>query len=113
MSATIWVDPKTNSVFLASNADGDPPMAKGLISTERTWWNTCAGLFAEQTALVSYLEESCIEVKQGDQEYQHYLDCLIGRCDKVIALLNGDIAFAESLKQSIREISGTQPEEPK
>ena len=113
MSATIWVDPRTNSVFLASKADGDPPMAKGWISIEGAWWNACSGLFAEQTALVSYLQESCLEVNQGDKEYQQYLDCFIARCDKVIGLLHDDIAFAERLKNEFREISGTQPEEPK
>jgi len=110
----IWADRKTGSVFLVSGTRGDPPMAKGWVSIERPLSPLCAGLFAEQIVLVSYLEEAFIEVNPGDQESHHYLERLIERCDNVIARLHRDIAFAERLKNEVREISGTQPtEEPK
>jgi len=109
----IWVDRKTGSVFLVSGTRGDPPMAKGLISIDRPSSPLCAGLFAEQIVPVSGLEESFIEVNPGDQESHQYVERLIDRCDTIIARLHRDIAFAERLKNEVREISGTQPEEPK
>jgi len=117
MSATIgslWINDDDYSVFLVTGICDDPPVATGLISLERSMWDAYSGIFVEQAALVSYLQESCKEIKKDNREYPRYLASFVARYDRAIAQLSQDLEFLQHLKRTVEAISGTQPtEEPK